>query len=53
MLRALKPARLVEAMNACLQAINEGMESEIPPAKQDEPVDVTLEEMNKKKEAES
>ena len=52
-LRALKPARLVEAMNACLQAINEGMESEIPPAKQDEPVDVTLEEMNKKKEAES
>jgi hypothetical protein len=30
----------------------EGMESEIPEKKQEGPVDVTLEEMNKKKEKE-
>ena len=49
-MRSLKPGKLSEAMSACLQAMNEGMESEIPEEKPKGPVDVTLEEMNKKKE---
>lgn len=52
-MRALRPAELAEAVNACLAAMNEGMASEIPDKKKEGPVDVTLEEMNKKKEAES
>lgn len=52
-LRALKPAELVAAINACMDAMNEGMASEIPEKKKEGPVDVTLEEMNKKKESES
>ena len=47
-LRALKPGELVEAVNACMKAMNEGMASEIPEKNSDEPVDVTLEEMKKK-----
>ena len=52
-LRALKPTGQVisEAVTACLNAFNEGMESEIPKEKKDGPVDVVLEDMNKKKEA--
>ena len=52
-LRSLKPSELIEAINECMNAMTDGMASEIP-AKEDEgPVDVTLEEMNKKKERES
>ena len=51
-MRAMKPAQLNDAIAACLQAINEGMESEIPDENGEEPVDVTLEEMKKKKETE-
>ena len=47
-LRALKPVQLVEAINACLGAMQEGMASEIPPKKQEGPVDETLEDMKKK-----
>ena len=52
-LRALKPADLAEAVNKCMDAMAEGMKSEIPEKKPEGPVDVTLEEMNKKKEKES
>lgn len=48
-LRALKPADLAEAVNKCMDAMAEGMKSEIPEKKQEGPVDVTLEEMQKKK----
>jgi len=51
-LRALKPSEIAEVVNACMEAMNEGMASEIPPKEEDGPVDVTLEEMNKKKEKE-
>ncbi len=47
-LRALKPAEMIDAINACMDAMNEGMKSEIPEKKQEGPVDVTLEEMKKK-----
>ena len=50
-LRALKPAELVNAVNACMAAMNEGMASEYPEEKNDDgPIDVTLEELKKKKE---
>ena len=52
-LRALKPQNLTEAVNAVMNAFTEGMASEIPEKVKDGPVDVTLEEMNKKKEAEA
>ena len=52
-LRALRPTDLNNAISACMKAIDEGMASEIPDKKQEGPVDVTLEEMNKKKEQES
>lgn len=52
-MRAMKPAQLNDAIAACLQAINEGMESEIHEEESGEPEDVTLEEMKKKKETES
>ena len=48
-MRALKPVDLADAINRCSEAMNEGMSSEIPPKKQEGPVDVTLEEINKKK----
>ena len=48
-MRALKPAELVGAINACFAAMNEGMASEIPDKSEEGPVDVTLEEMNAKK----
>ena len=51
-LRALKPSMLTAAMTACVAAIDEGMASEIPEKKADGPVDVTLEQLNKKKEKE-
>jgi hypothetical protein len=52
-LRALKPQNLTEAVNAVMNAFTEGMASEIPEKVKDGPVDVTLEEMDKKKEAEA
>ena len=52
-LRAMKPGDMVHAINACVEALAEGMASEIPEKENNEPVDVTLEEMNKKKERES
>ena len=55
-LRSIKPGDLVNAMNSCTDAMNEGMASEIPDEidKKAEkgPVDVTLEEIKKKKEKE-
>ena len=52
-MRAMKPADLIRALNACMEVMTEGMESEIPEEKSNEPVDVTLEEINKKKERDS
>ncbi|MBR6442731.1 MAG: hypothetical protein IKS46_03505 [Clostridia bacterium] len=53
-LRAIKPGELVEMVNACTDAMNEGMESEIPDdiekKAKEGPVDVTLEEIKKKKD---
>lgn len=49
-LRILRPAELGDTVNRLIDALNEGMLSEIPEKKKDGPVDVTLEEMNKKKE---
>lgn len=52
-MRAMKPAELWSAVSACLSAMTEGMSSEIPEPKSNEPVDVTLEEMKKKDGKES
>ena len=54
-MRAIKPGELAETINACVDAMNEGMYREIPDRaeKTEGPVDVTLEEINKKKETES
>ena len=52
-LRALRPVDLVNALNRCSEAMNEGMDSEFPEKEKEGPVDVTLAEMNKKKEKES
>lgn len=49
-MRALKPGELANAVNLCMDAMNEGMASEIPEKKKEGPIDVTLEEINKKKE---
>ena len=49
-MRAMKPADMIEAINACMNAMNEGMSSEIPEKKKPGPVDVVLEEIEKKKE---
>lgn len=50
-LRAMKPGQISEIVTACANAISEGMETEIPEPGADEPKDVVLEELNKKKEA--
>ena len=52
-LRALKPGELVDAVNACMKAMNEGMKSEFPEKEEEGPVDVTLENMKKKEQKES
>ena len=49
-MRAMKPKDLMEAVNACMNAITEGMTSEIPEKEEEGPVDVTLEEMKKKEQ---
>lgn len=45
-MRAMKPSQLTTYVNACMDAMAEGMMSEIPDTK-DGPVDVTLEEIKK------
>ena len=47
-MRAIRPMDLMEKISACMDAINEGMVSEIPEKEDEGPVDVTLEEMKKK-----
>ena len=49
-LRAIRPKDVMDIVNAIMTAFAEGMASEIPEKTQDAPVDVTLEEMKKKKE---
>ena len=49
-MRALKPMALFPTINACLDTMNESMESEIPKEEKTGPVDVVLEEIEKKKE---
>ena len=49
-LRSMKTEDLLGVINACMDAINEGMASEIPDGDEDGPVDVTLEEINRKKD---
>ena len=49
-LRSLRPADLGVTVGECMNAMTEGMQSEIPPKEEEGPVDVTLEEMQKKKE---
>lgn len=48
--RAIRPVELPIMISACMDAMNAGMMSEIPEKKQDGPVDVVLEEIEKKKE---
>ena len=47
----IKPYEILIAVNACMEEMGKGMHSEIP-AKDEGPVDVTLEEMKKKAEKE-
>lgn len=47
-MRAIRPMDLMEKISACMDAINDGMVSEIPEKEEEGPVDVTLEEMKKK-----
>lgn len=47
-LKALKPSEIGLAGALCMNAMTEGMASEIPPKEEEGPVDVTLEEMKKK-----
>jgi len=49
-LRAIRPGDFNRAIDTCLEAMREGMESEYQTEEEQGPVDVTLEEMNKKKE---
>ena len=49
-LRSMKPGDLADVLGACMDAMSEGMASEIPEKEETGPVDVTLEEMKKKKE---
>ena len=51
-MRAMKPKELILMANECLECMTDGMLSEIPDTPQEGPVDVTLEEMEKKKETE-
>ena len=49
-MRAMRPASISDYIAACADALNEGMSSEYPQEEAEGQVDVTLEEMNKKKE---
>lgn len=48
-LRAIKPTEISFISNKCMECMEEGMQSEIPAKEPEGPIDVTLEEMNKKK----
>ena len=48
-MRAMKPQELMDTIQLCAEAMNEGMESEYPEKTPEGPGDVTLEEINKKK----
>ena len=52
-MRAMKPMELANAVSACMDAMNEGMRSEIPEKEEEGPVDVTLEEIKKKETKEN
>ena len=52
-LRSVRPAELIDIVNKCTEAMAEGMASEMPAKDEDGPVDVTLEEINKKKAKEN
>ena len=47
-LRAIRPAEIGNMIKRVMNAMNEGMASEIPDKAEEGPVDVTLEEMKKK-----
>ena len=49
-LRALKPAEVGTAVEKCIEAMGEGMASEIPEKKEEGPEDVGLKEIERKKE---
>lgn len=51
-MRAIRPSEIADMINTCMNVMTDAMSSEIPEKKQEGPVDVTLEEMNKKKEKE-
>lgn len=53
-MRSIRPNAdtLNEIIGSVMETLADGMKSEIPPKEQDGPVDVTLEEINKKKEPE-
>lgn len=51
-MRAIRPAEIGIMIKKVMKAMNEGMASEIPKETQSGPVDVVLEEIEKKKEAE-
>lgn len=51
-MRAIRPAELLGAIQACSAALAEGMASEYKEEEPEGPVDVTLEDMKKKKEKE-
>lgn len=46
-LRGIRPGELLSYQNAIMDALNEGLKSEIPEKKQEGPVDVVLEEIKK------
>ena len=52
-LRSVKPLQFSGLVSACMNAMNEGMASEFKTEESEGPKDVVLEEINKKKEAES
>ena len=52
-MRALKPNEVLSIANECLNCMTDGMKSEIPEKEQEGPVDVTLQEITKKKEKEN
>lgn len=52
-MRAIRPVELGMMVSECMEAMNEGMATEIPPKKESGPVDVVLEEIEKKKELEA
>ena len=52
-MRSMKPGQISDIVKTCAEAITEALESEIPAAGSDEPKDVVLEQLNKKKEVAS